>query len=240
MQKSDKTRCWAVIPAAGVGARMQADRPKQYLEVAGKSILEHTLRSFDKHPEIQGIMLVISEDDAYWPDLDVQLDTPLYIAPGGEERCHSVLSGLSALQSHAKPSDWVLVHDAARPCLRQSDLSKLIDTLNDHPVGGLLALPVRDTLKRGGKNDAVEETVNRDQLWHALTPQMFRLADLHQALSDVIANDRIVTDEAQAIEMMGRSPRLVEGYPDNVKVTRPFDLALATQFLLSQESDNET
>ncbi len=231
MTTSTESRFWAVIPAAGVGARMQVDKPKQYLKIAGNTILEHTLTCFNQHPMIAGIVLILSDDDAYWPAVSTHLSKPLIIASGGKERCHSVLSGLQTLQDHADPDDWVLVHDAARPCLRQEDIDRLITELRDHPVGGLLALPVRDTLKRSDATNTVSETVNRDLLWHALTPQMFRLGALQLALQNVIQQDLIVTDEAQAMEKMGQAARLIEGHPDNIKITRPLDLQLAEQYL---------
>ncbi len=221
---------WGVIPAAGTGSRMEADIPKQYLKIAGKTILEHTLSRFFQHPDITGVVVAIAADDPYWEQLNLSSDQLLIKARGGAERCHSVLSALKALEKVADQKDWVLVHDAARPCLRNEDIDKLISEVSGHEVGGLLAAPVRDTMKRATDN-LVTETVDRTGLWHALTPQMFRLSDLKSALENTIQNKLIVTDEAQAMELMNKRPLLIEGHVDNIKITRPQDLALATHYL---------
>ncbi len=221
---------WAVIPAAGVGSRMQADRPKQYLPLHGKTVLEHTLACFLDHPEIEGVVVALSENDPWWLELGLQ-HAKLYTALGGEERCHSVLNALNGLQSQADDNDWVLVHDAARPCLRREDLDHLLDALQGHPVGGLLGLPVADTVKRTGDDDAVIETVSREHLWRALTPQMFRLAELRMALNDALGKGALVTDDASAMELAGKMPKMIEGHGDNIKITRPQDLRLAELYL---------
>ena len=223
---------WAVIPAAGIGSRMAAEIPKQYLEIAGKTILEHTLNRFFDHPKITGVVLVISPDDQYWEQLKMTSVKPLIVAQGGAERCHSVLSALQTLEDHADQQDWVLVHDAARPCLRSADIDKLIKEVADHDVGGLLAAPVRDTMKRGLDN-VVTETVERTGLWHALTPQMFRLSDLKAALGNTLQKGLVVTDEAQAMESINKMPLLIEGHVDNIKITRPQDMELAAHYLES-------
>ncbi len=228
---------WAVIPAAGVGTRMQAEVPKQYLCINNKTILEHTLERFCSHPKVKGVVVAISGDDDVWTTLDISSHMKVTVVEGGVERCHSVLNGLSALSDKANSKDWVLVHDAARPCLRKEDIDRLIDTLGEHDVGGLLGLPVRDTMKRADIMGTIEETVDREGLWHALTPQMFHLGDLIDSLENALSKDLIVTDEAQAIELNGLQPVLVEGHPDNIKITRNNDLALAELFLSQQESD---
>ncbi len=225
---------WAVIPAAGTGSRMASEIPKQYLEIAGKTILEHTLNRFFDHSKIAGVVLAISPDDQYWEQLNVTSDKPLIMAQGGAERCHSVLSALQTLEDHADQQDWVLVHDAARPCLRSEDIDKLINEVADHKVGGLLAAPVRDTMKRGVDN-VITETIERTGLWHALTPQMFRLSDLRSALENTLDKGLVVTDEAQAMESMSKMPLLIEGHVDNIKITRPQDLELGTHYLESIE-----
>ena len=225
---------WVVIPAAGTGSRMATEIPKQYLEIAGKTILEHTLNRFIEHQNIAGVVLAISPDDHYWEQLDIQSAKPLIMAVGGAERCHSVLSALQTLEEHADQQDWVLVHDAARPCLRSEDIDKLIAEVADHKVGGLLAAPVRDTMKRSIDN-VVTETVERTGLWHALTPQMFRLSDLKAALENTLQKGLVVTDEAQAMESMNMMPLLIEGHVDNIKITRPQDLELATHYLESKQ-----
>jgi 2-C-methyl-D-erythritol 4-phosphate cytidylyltransferase len=225
---------WVVIPAAGVGARMKADRPKQYLPLRGRTVIEHTLSCFTHHPAIAGIVVALSPDDPYWPGLHIDSAVPLHVAAGGQERCHSVLNALHLLVQHAEANDWVLVHDAARPCLTRADIDKLCAELRDDSVGGILAVPVRDTMKRADAEGRISATEDRNGLWHALTPQMFRLGLLTQALEQALADGFVVTDEASAAEHAGLKPKLVEGRADNIKVTRPEDLALAEFFLSRQ------
>lgn len=216
---------WALIPAAGVGSRMRADRPKQYLELAGKSILEHTLDCFLDHPQLCGVVVSVAADDPFWPTLACANDPRIARAEGGRERADSVLNGLLLLtELGADEQDWVLVHDAARPNLARSDLDLLLAELADDPVGGLLAVPARDTLKRAGNDGRVRETIDRAVVWQAYTPQMFRLGALHRALAEALVSDVAITDESSAIEWAGLAPRLVEGRADNLKVTRPEDL----------------
>ncbi|MFO7592840.1 MAG: 2-C-methyl-D-erythritol 4-phosphate cytidylyltransferase [Pseudomonadota bacterium] len=230
----DKQKYWAVIPAAGVGKRMQADRPKQYLALHGKTVLEHTLSRFLDHPQIAGVVVAVTDGDPYWRDLAIA-HPKLLTASGGEERCHSVLNALHVLSQHADSDDWVLVHDAARPCLRREDIDRLISTLDNHPVGGLLGLPVADTMKRTTADGTVIETVSRENLWRALTPQMFRVNDLYQALETALASRQLVTDEASAMELAGKAPKMIEGHGDNIKITRPQDLRLAELYLAEQD-----
>jgi 2-C-methyl-D-erythritol 4-phosphate cytidylyltransferase len=232
---SDQAKFWAVIPAAGVGSRMQADRPKQYLPLHGKTVLEHTLARFLEHPQISGVVVALSEEDPWWQELALQ-HPKLYVALGGAERCHSVLNALNALLSQADEMDWVLVHDAARPCLRREDIDHLINALHEHPVGGLLGLPVADTVKRTGNDDTVLETVPREHLWRALTPQMFRLGELRAALESALEQGHLVTDDASAMELAGKAPKMIEGHGDNIKITRPQDLALAELYLAQQHN----
>ncbi|WP_372239442.1 2-C-methyl-D-erythritol 4-phosphate cytidylyltransferase [Pseudomonas sp. 2FE] len=216
---------WALIPAAGVGARMGADRPKQYLELAGKTILEHTLACFLGHPQLRGLVVSLANDDPYWPQLDCSRDSRIQRAEGGVERADSVLNGLQRLaELGAGDGDWVLVHDAARPNLSRFDLDLLLAELADDPVGGLLAVPARDTLKRAGADGRVAETIDRSVIWQAFTPQMFRLGSLQRVLADALVSGVRITDEASAIEWAGQAPRLIEGRADNLKVTRPEDL----------------
>ncbi|GAB7532306.1 2-C-methyl-D-erythritol 4-phosphate cytidylyltransferase [Pseudomonas sp. 3A(2025)] len=216
---------WAVIPAAGVGARMAADRPKQYLALGGLTILEHSLLCFLDHPRLKGLVISLAEDDPYWPTLPCALDSRIQRVTGGKERADSVLNALLHLHAQgAGDDDWVLVHDAARPNLARSDLDNLLGELADDPVGGLLAVPARDTLKRADAQGRVAETVDRSLIWQAYTPQMFRLGALHRALADSLVAHVPITDEASAIEWSGAAPRLVEGRADNIKVTRPEDL----------------
>ena len=216
---------WAVIPAAGVGARMVADRPKQYLQLGEQSILEHSLGCFLDHPGLQGLLVCLAADDPYWPSLSLAGDPRIQRVDGGAERSGSVLNALLHLHAQgADEQDWVLVHDAARPNLSRNDLDKLLFELAGDPVGGLLAVPARDTLKRADRHGRVAETVDRSSIWQAYTPQMFRLGALHRALADSLVADATVTDEASAMEWAGHAPRLIEGRSDNIKVTRPEDL----------------
>ncbi|MCC6133760.1 MAG: 2-C-methyl-D-erythritol 4-phosphate cytidylyltransferase [Candidatus Contendobacter sp.] len=230
-------RYWAMLPAAGAGRRMASAIPKQYLPLAGRPVMVHALTALLEQPLVAGAIIAISAEDGWWPEVAATLTPvkPLRIVAGGAERCHSVLNGLEALQEWAAPEDWVLVHDAARPCLQRDDLDRLLTQLKDDPVGGLLAVPVRDTLKQADAAGRVATTVDRSQLWHALTPQMFRLGLLHQALSAALAGGLLVTDEAAAMEAAGFSPRLIEGRADNLKITRPEDLALAEFYLLRRQ-----
>ncbi|AKS05980.1 2-C-methyl-D-erythritol 4-phosphate cytidylyltransferase [Pseudomonas trivialis] len=216
---------WAVIPAAGIGARMAADCPKQYLQLGGRTILEHSLGCFLDHPSLKGLVVSLASDDPYWPTLACAMDPRIHRADGGSERSGSVLNALLQLNAlGASDDDWVLVHDAARPNLSRDDLDKLLAELAHDPVGGLLAVPARDTLKRVDKHGRVVETVDRSLIWQAYTPQMFRLGSLHRALADSLVADAVITDEASAMEWSGQAPRLIEGRSDNIKVTRPEDL----------------
>lgn len=229
---------WAVLPAAGVGRRMGADIPKQYLRLSGRSIIEHTLSRLLEHPRIRRVVVVLGLEDAWWPRTEFAAHPGVIRAPGGAERCHSVLNGLAALDGLAQPDDWVLVHDAARPCVRRRDIDRLMDELSDHPVGGLLGVPVRDTMKRTGDDLRIRETVSRQHLWHAYTPQMFRLGALRNALRAALERGESVTDEASAMELAGQAPLMIEGQDDNIKVTRPDDLALAGFYLKRQQEES--
>ncbi len=228
------TPCWAVLPAAGVGRRMGSAIPKQYLDLAGRLVIDYALELFIEHPRIQGIAVALGAEDGHWEETAYARHPKVLRAPGGPERCHSVLNALNVLPSHAQGDDWVLVHDAARPCLRRADLDRLLETLAEDPVGGLLGIPVRDTMKRADPNHRVASTLDRTSLWHAYTPQMFRLGLLRRALSEALAAGVLVTDDAQAIERLGLAPRLVEGHADNLKITRAEDLPLA-RFYLEQQ-----
>jgi len=229
-----KCSVWAVVPAAGKGLRMGADIPKQYLQIAGKPVLQHTLEIFVGHSQIAGVAVVIAADDRLWATLDGVLTRKLRVTTGGRERCHSVLAGIDALSEDANDRDWVMVHDAARPCLRGADIDRMIDELKTSPWGGILAIPVRDTLKRCNDAGEIEQTIDRAPLWRALTPQMFRLGLLRDAITAALAQDLFVTDEAQAIEAAGGIPRVVEGHADNIKITCPADVQLAEIYLRAQ------
>ncbi|MBL8443587.1 MAG: 2-C-methyl-D-erythritol 4-phosphate cytidylyltransferase [Zoogloeaceae bacterium] len=232
--KPFKPRHFAIVPAAGSGSRMGAERPKQYLPLLGKPLIHHALAVLCGAPEIDRVFVVLSLDDQEWrrhdwSGLGSKL-VPLFC--GGATRADSVLGGLRAMADIAVQSDWVLVHDAARPCLAPWHVHKLIDELSDDEVGGLLAVPVADTLKRADDRRHVEATVERDRLWQAQTPQMFRYVMLRRALEGC----HKVTDEASAIEAAGLHPRLIEGDVSNLKVTYPLDLHLAEWILKNREA----
>lgn len=225
----------AVVPAAGIGSRMAADRPKQYLPVAGKTILEHTVARLLSHSAISRVVIAISPTDPYFQALPLADDPRITVVDGGAERADSVFAGLAAIDD---PQSWVLVHDAARPCVRQADLDKLITAALHSDSGAILAAPVRDTMKRGNGCQGIAATVCRDDLWHALTPQMFRVQQLRDSLKHALAQGAVITDEASALEFCGLQPRLVPGRADNLKVTQPEDLALA-EFYLQQLMKDE-
>jgi 2-C-methyl-D-erythritol 4-phosphate cytidylyltransferase len=227
------TAFWGVVPAAGVGKRMGAATPKQYLPVLGKPVLQHTLERLLSVEALSGIVVALGVDDGYWPDLPFADHPKILRADGGKERADSVLSALNRLHGLAHDHDWVLVHDAARLCITRDDVLKLIATLRDDPVGGILALPSSDTLK-GVRDGLIVDTVDRNHVWRALTPQMFRYGALKQALTQAAELGLTVTDEASAMELKGLTPRIVEGRPDNIKITRPEDLALAAFYLEQQ------
>jgi 2-C-methyl-D-erythritol 4-phosphate cytidylyltransferase len=233
---SHQIKFWAVVPAAGVGKRMNADRPKQYLELAGKTVIEHTLSRLLQSNVFSAVAVAISTEDPYWPELEIANHELIITAPGGKERADSVLSGLTSIREKANDDDWVLVHDAARPCLTTDDIHLLINTLVNDDVGGILALSSHDTLKSVEGNDIVS-TLDRRAIWRALTPQMFRYGMLKTALEEAEGNPA-VTDEASALELMGLKPKIVEGRPDNIKITRPEDLALA-QFYFDQQWEQQ-
>lgn len=228
-----KENYWAVVPSAGVGRRMGVSVPKQYLEINNRAVIEYTLDCLLSHPAINGLVLAMHPDDNHWSEIELHPEKPLTIVDGGKERCHSVLNALSFLLDKADENDWVLVHDAARPCLCKEDIDQLIEQASKD-IGGILATPVRDTIKRADAEQHISETVDRDQLWHALTPQMFRLGQLHKALSQALDHNELVTDEASAMELAGYKPLLVEGHLDNIKITHPDDLVLA-EFYLKQK-----
>lgn len=228
-----------MVPAAGGGLRLGADRPKQYVALRGRPILLHTLDRLASYPRLRGILVGIGADDAYWPTLNDSTPKLLGTYVGGEQRAQTVLNGLEALARHAGPNDWVLVHDAARPCLRHADIDRLLAAVAGHADGGLLALPLSDTLKRADLTGSVSETVTRTGLWRALTPQAFPIAALRDALDAALRAGIEITDEASAMEYTGARPRLVPGHADNIKITLPGDLALAELYLREQENESQ-
>ncbi len=229
---TDSIKFWGVVPAAGVGKRMQADRPKQYLELAGKTVIEQTLLRLLQANVFETIAVAISQEDPYWPELDISRHEKILTAAGGKERADSVLSALKSIKDKASDKDWVLVHDAARPCITSADIQHLITSLVNDDVGGILALSSHDTLKNV-QHGRIAGTLDRTHIWRALTPQMFRYGLLKTALEAAEGNPAI-TDEASALELKGLQPKIVEGRPDNIKITRPEDLLLA-QFYLEQQ-----
>ncbi len=218
----------AVVPAAGIGSRMQTECPKQYLQIGGKTILEHAVASLLAHPRIGHVIIAISPTDSWFASLPLASNPRVTVVNGGGLRADSVLAGLQA----ADGAQWVLVHDAARPCLHQDDLANLLAITHTSKTGGILAAPVRDTMKRGepGK-PLIAHTVEREDLWHALTPQLFPLELLRSCLLRALNEGATITDEASALEYCGFHPELISARADNIKVTRPEDLALAAFYL---------
>jgi 2-C-methyl-D-erythritol 4-phosphate cytidylyltransferase len=229
-------RHWVVVPAAGVGRRFGGVVPKQYLRLLDATVLDRTLSIFLEHPAIAGCVVALSPEDPWWAQSAHARDPRVQRAPGGAERADSVGNALGLLAERADARDWVLVHDAARPCLSRGDLDRLLAALAGEPVGALLAVPVHDTVKQSDveAGDRIAGTVPRQRLWRAYTPQAFRLHLLREALAEAARRSLAVTDDAGAIELLGLQPRLVEGHPDNIKITRPEDLPLARFFLEMQ------
>ena len=233
-----------IIPAAGIGSRMAAKNAKQYLSIQDKTILEHTIQVFLTHASIGPIVVVLNSEDKIFDSLAIASHPHILTAIGGQERVDSVLAGLFLLQSKGYTDEFVLVHDAARPCLDESDLSKLISeclqvcTKQPEISGAILASPVADTIKKSYHSETsddpkfiIDSTVDRSKLWHAQTPQMFRINELTSAIESGISLAKSLTDEASAIEYMGKQVLLVEGATSNLKITRPSDLPLALFYL---------
>jgi len=227
---------YALIPAAGSGSRMGAKLPKQYLPLLGKPMIHHTLSVFCRHPAIRRVFVVLGPDDAEWQrHNDSEFANKVEVLRcGGTTRAETVLNGLAAMADIAQADDWVLVHDAARPCLTTAMLDSLLAELAQDAVGGLLAVPVADTLKREGAAGRVDHTEPRAGLWRAQTPQMFRYRLLRDALHSM--GTESPTDEAQAVEYAGHAPRLVLGDGHNLKVTYPEDLLIAELLLNHTEN----
>ncbi len=233
---------WAVLPAAGIGRRMGSNIPKQYLSIDGAPLLLHSLRRLSAVKKIEKIVVVIHAEDSRWAELEESIKDEfgnrIITVMGGDERYQSVLNGLTALTEFAGKDDWVLVHDAVRPCVRTSDIENLIQKVSLHSIGGLLGSPVDNTLKQVDKELTVIETVDRESYWNALTPQMFRFALLKESIQTVVISGEQVTDEAAAMEVAGFKPIMIAGHKDNIKITVEADLVLASQILKNQASDN--
>jgi 2-C-methyl-D-erythritol 4-phosphate cytidylyltransferase len=223
---------WCVVPAAGRGERFGAGIPKQYVSISGKPLLLHTLERLAAHPRIAGLMVVLARRDAHWPGLSELFGKPVVTAIGGDERADSVLAGLTGLRARVGVDDFILVHDAARPCIGAADISRLMD-MGVTAGGALLAAPVRDTLKRADLANRVAATEPRESRWHALTPQIFGYVQLIAALEAARAAGVAVTDDSMAMERAGHRPLLIPGAQSNIKVTAPSDIELA-EFLLTR------
>lgn len=223
------SRVFGLIPAAGRGSRMGGAAPKQYTPLAGRTMLEHAIDALLADARVERVLVVVAPDDVRHRELagDARVE---FVAAGGASRAESVRNGLARLAMSASADDWVLVHDAARPCLARDELGALIDAMAGEPVGGLLAVPIADTIKRGADDGRVAQTVERTGLWRALTPQMFRLGVLDDAFERV-GDLAAITDESSAVERIGHAPRLVPGRASNIKVTRPDDVPLAEAIL---------
>lgn len=228
---------WAIVPAAGFGRRMSSKVPKQYLLIGDKTVLEHTILKLLTVDVIDGVLVVLAPDDLRFATLPIAKNAKVMSAIGGEERSQSVLAALNFLQKKIKLSDWVLVHDAARPCVTKESIFRLIDGLKNHAVGGILGVPVSDTLKHVNPKQMIDNTIDRQCLWQAQTPQLFRYGILRESLQLALSLGNTVTDEASALEMSGYQPKMVEGLRSNIKITHHEDLALA-EFILSKRSSD--
>lgn len=240
---------WIVVPAAGIGERMGGQTPKQYLTLGNSSVLQTTLTQLLKVPDVEGIVVVLSSDDSLWPSVNAGSDPRIHTTTGGSSRAESVSAGLQFVLSKCKSDTWVFVHDAARPLIQLSDVQRLSDAVyNSGAVGGILATPVQDTLKQASEYYGIERTINREALWQAQTPQLFRVGELASAMSKAIEDDNnaaavldafaeqgdqpmALTDEASAMEREGHEPLLVEALQPNFKITRPVDLRVANALL---------
>lgn len=229
---TDRNSNWLVIPATGTGQRMGGDRPKQYLPLAGRTVIEVTVQSLLDHPLIDGAVVILKKQDTYWDQLNFQHTKPVHVTEGGKERCHSVYNGLQYLCQISEPASTnVLIHDAVRPFVTAHDIDQLIAALDNNDDGVLLGAPVADTLKRVESDREIVQTVDRERLWRAFTPQCFRLDLIVSALDSAIQNLAMITDDASAMELAGYRPRLLNSSGFNFKITYQEDLALAAHLL---------
>jgi 2-C-methyl-D-erythritol 4-phosphate cytidylyltransferase len=230
-----------IVPAAGAGKRMLANCPKQYLTIDNKTILEHTVERLLSHPLVNKVIIALSDNDEYFPRTSLVNNKNIQTVIGGKERVDSVLAGLKVIDTECYA--WVLVHDAARPCVSHDDISNLMKACIEKQTGGLLASPVRDTMKRSFSGDLAEQqvlkTVVRENLWHALTPQMFKVKALKEAIINGLSQDAEITDESSAIEFANLPSLLVWASSENIKITHPDDLALAAFFLAKQKQQKQ-
>ena len=238
-QTQDDKQFVVIVPAAGVGKRMLASCPKQYLEINNQSILTHTTNRLLSHAKIAKVIIVVSDDDEYFAQTELADHVNIIRVSGGEERVDSVLNGLKAIDVERYP--WILVHDAARPCITHDDIDKIIEQCVANNCGGLLAAQVVDTIKENSQDhlNTVGSTIDRTNLWHAFTPQMYKTVELKQAIEQALDHGLQITDESSAIELAGLPSLLVLGRRDNIKITRPEDIALATFYLDQQKLDQQ-
>lgn len=226
-----KPALWTLVPAAGIGSRMGADRPKSYLHLGDQYLIDVTLQRLLGVDSVSLIHLALHPQDRWWPQTQSAQRADIVPYVGGVERHDSVRAGLELIRPEAHPEDWVMVHDVARPCVSGEDIQALLEGLSSNPVGGLLAAPVVDTIKQVSESGAVERTLDRSRIWRALTPQLFRYGVLDRALRHACKHDLAVTDEASAVEALGLQPQIIRGRADNIKVTVPEDLELAAWLL---------
>lgn len=229
---SNNNRLWVVIPAAGIGKRMGVDIPKQYITVCDKAIIEHTVEKFTSRNDLQGILVALSNSDQHWSTLELSKNNKITTVTGGEERYKSVYNALCSLKNKADDDDWILVHDAVRPCITTFEIDQFIADL-DHlnGIGGILALPCFETMKKANTNHEIEETIDRKFIWHAQTPQMFRYKKLFLAIEKIMNENIFITDEAMAMELAGYKPMLIQGTHSNIKITDQNDLKYLESFL---------
>ncbi len=226
---------YAIIVAAGSGQRFASDTPKQFLEIAGKLAIQHSIDAFDGMDEIEGIVLVMPKNQRLWQDIELTANKPLMYTTGGDSRAQSVLHGLLILEPSVTNNSWILIHDAARVCISQSDIQKLMDTCTQQNQGGLLVKPINDTIKYSDNGTHVKKTIDRSKLRAALTPQMFPFKQLLEVLEE--SNSDMITDEASAFEQSGIMPIMVKGRSDNIKITHIEDLLLAEFILRRHQND---
>ena len=225
-------RIWAIVPAAGIGHRYGSAIPKQYLSLCGTPVLLHSIKRLLEIKEVEQILVPLGSDDTLWKNLEFSHPKVKTIA-GGCDRSQSVLNALEGLSNLAKEEDWVLVHDAVRPCVTEFDIKKIIREVRNDDVGGLLAYQVVDTIKELDGSDGAIKTIDREKLWCALTPQMFRYELIKKALRAAVLSDQPVTDEASAIEFLGLSPKIIPGEKSNIKITSAEDMLLAELIIMS-------
>lgn len=220
---------FAIILSAGKGSRFESDTPKQYCNLNGKTVLEYSVQTIFHSVALKKLLVVHAQNDTTIAELPFSV--PVDFTTGGKERMNSVFNGLEMIKDEAKADDFVLIHDGARPCVTKKDIKNLIDNTKNHPVGGVLATPVSNTLKKSDKNQVITHTVSRDDLWNVQTPQLLRFGLLYDALQQAITNKLVVTDDASALELQGHFPRLITGSQTNIKITYPEDLLLAELYL---------